>query len=81
MEKSELLAVAKLLGYSVSAKRNEYNLSYWITIVHGVYGKERYVIHGSNASKKIAIAYGWEWICSYIKKSPEEYEEWKKANY
>ena len=62
MDKSELHAIAKLMGYRVVAVNPRYNTDCWSTyVIHDAHGI-MHVISTLNPSKETALAHGWDWV-------------------
>lgn len=67
MDKGELIAVGKLLGYSVSATGNPFsNGRYWTTYVWRAGNSAPTVFSGRRTTKAQAITYGWECVNAEI---------------
>jgi hypothetical protein len=67
MEKSELLAVGKLMGYSVSATVNPFSGGrYWTAYVWRAGNNAPTVFSGKRTTKAQAITYGWECVNAEI---------------
>ena len=65
MAKSELLAVmavGKLLGYSVESTRNPFSPKLWTTYIRIDGNHAPMVINGLSNSYELAIEHGWEWV-------------------
>ena len=62
MDKRELHAIAKLMGYEVIAVCSRFNPDFWSAYVlnKGLCGM--HVINTLNPSKETALAYGWNWV-------------------
>ena len=62
MDKSELHAIAKLMGYRVLAVQSSINKNHWSAHVTHNGKRVMHIVRTINPSKETALAHGWDWI-------------------
>ena len=68
MDKSELLAVGKLLGYNVVAKPNPHERGTWTTYINYVGRQAMTIISSSAMTEDSAMERGWDWVIEELNK-------------
>ena len=62
MDKRELHAIARLMGYEVTAVCSRFNPDFWSSYVTNKGEGVMHVISTLNPSKETALAHGWDWV-------------------
>jgi hypothetical protein len=62
MDKNELLAVGKLLGYGVVAKQNPHERGTWTSYIKYEGQQEMIIISSSAMTEDSAMERGWDWV-------------------
>lgn len=62
MDKRELRAIARLMGYEVIAVNSRFGKEYWSSYVTNKGEGVMHVINTLNFSKETALAHGWDWV-------------------
>ena len=62
MDKSELHAIAKLMGYRVVAVQSSINKNHWSAHVTHNGKRVMHIVRTINPTKRSALNYGWDWI-------------------
>lgn len=62
MDKRELHAIAKLMGYRVLAVQSSINKNHWSARVTHNGKRVMHIIRTINPTKQSALNYGWDWV-------------------
>ena len=73
MDKRELHAIAKLMGYRVVAVNPRYNTDCWSTyVIHDAHGIMHIInTNSTNTTEETALAQGWDWLADNLIKDME----------
>jgi hypothetical protein len=66
MDKNELLAVGKLIGYDVIAKQNPHERGTWTTFINYEGHHAMTIISSSALTEESAMERGWHWVSNKL---------------